>query len=161
MTLSPPWVTWVNELKSLFAQDKEVKVVADLEEMTVRVYVESEEKADAIAALLPETKEFGNVTLSVAVVPGNKTGDKFRDRFMTAFAGNPLYVETVGAECPLGVFTYVLWKADVVQFFNDNLGDVCGNKSMLPETVAKDVLKAQDGVYHCTEPLAVQLPEWP
>ena len=25
----------------------------------------------------------------------------------------------------------------------------------------KDVLKTQAGVYHCTEPLAIQLPQWP
>ena len=159
--LAPPWVTWVNELKALFGQDKEVKIVSDWEEMAVRVYVENAEKADAIAALLPESKEFGNVTLSVTVIPGNKAGDKFRDRFQTAFAGNPIYVETATAECPMGSFTYVLWRAEVIQFFNDNLGDICGNKSMLPEAVAKDVLVEQHNVYHCTEPLAVQLPSWP
>lgn len=159
--LAPPWVTWGNEVKALFAQDKEVKVVLDWEEMTVRLYVETQEKADALTAMLPETKEFGNVTVSVSVIPGNKVGDKFRDPYKTAFDGNELYVETVNADCPLGSFTYVIWKAEILQFFNDNLADVCGNKSMLAESAARDVLAEKHNVYHCTEPLAIQLPQWP
>ena len=159
--LAPPWVIWANEVKALFAQDKEVKVVLDWEEMAVRLYVESPEKADALTALLPETKDFGGVSVSVSIIPGNKPGDKFRDPFKTAFAGNDLYVETVSAECPLGSFTYVVWRAEILQFFADNLGDVCGNKSMLVETAVKDVLKDQHSIYHCTEPLAIQLPQWP
>lgn len=159
--LAPPWVTWGKEVQALFGQDKEVKVMLDWEEMTVRLYVENAEKAEALTAMMLEKKEFGNVEVAVSIIPGNKAGDKFRDPFRTAFNGNAMYVETVNAECPLGSFTYVLWKAEVVQFFNDNLGDVCGNKNMLPEAVARDVLKEQNCVYHCTEPLAIQLPEWP
>ena len=159
--LSPPWVTWANEVKALFAQDKEVKVIADWEEKTLRLYVANAEKADALTGLLPEKKEFGNVTLSVSVIPGNRAGDRFRDPFRTAFAGNDLYVETVNAVSPLGTFTYVVWKAEVLQFFDDNLGDICGNQSMLVETAARDVLREAIGIYHCTEPLAIQLPEWP
>ena len=39
--LSPPWITFVNELEQLFLYDSEVHIVYDEEEQEVKVYVDS------------------------------------------------------------------------------------------------------------------------
>jgi len=148
--LSPPWVTYYKELQALFSEDPEVKTIFDQNTMQISVYVDNSAKAEALESLLKDTVEFGNVTVKVTVIPSNKTGNRFKDVFATAFEGNEALVGTKGTTNPLGSFNYVIWTRIVAQFFNDNLGDVNGNQTMLFEQVARDVLKPLSGVYHCT-----------
>ena len=45
---------------------------------------------------------------------------------------------------------YVIFKKEVVQYFNDNLGDYNGICSTLYQELAKNVLKPQPGIFFCT-----------
>lgn len=150
---SAPWVTYYKELNELFRKDDDVLVVYDEDDNTINAYVEGEAKAGAIQYLLPTEKKFGNVTLFVNVIPSNKGS------YMVN-ASNPLSVATdafrdndavVAVTDISGVFplVYVIFKKRVVQYFDDNLGDINGNCSTLYETMAKNVFN-DVGIKFCT-----------
>lgn len=40
---------------------------------------------------------------------------------------------------------------EVVQYFNDNIGDINGNCSTLYEIIARDIFPNVNGIYFCTE----------
>lgn len=153
--LSPPWVEYFEELKALFGDDPEVKLVFDYDEMKISLYVENALKADAMTQLLPVEKEFGNVKVSIAVIPANKEV-KIGDLYREAFRGNPAlsYVEHVDT-MTMGEVDYVVFANKVVQFYDDNIGDVNGNKSTLYQEIAKDVFQDHVGVFFCTD-----VPAW-
>ena len=69
--------------------------------------------------------------------------------FADAFAGNPAVYSIETRRLLAGEATYVVFKPEVVQFFNDDFSDIDGKKSTLYQDIAKDVFK--DGcVFFCT-----------
>ena len=114
--------------------------------------VSGEDKSDAIAQLLPFQKEFGNVTVQINVVPANREEYQTIDLINLAFKGNPnlSYIETVD-----GIFSnkinYVVFKNEVVQYFNDNLNDIHGLTSTLYQDIAKDLFGTNKDVCFCTD----------
>lgn len=174
MKISPPWITYVNEVNCLFEHDPEVQLIYNNDEKTVELYVEDPAKAFAIDRLLPDEVEYGNIILEVKVIPGNKTpSDDIPDNptndwlFNTAFKNSPVFAYTKTIS---GLFsndlTYVVFKNRVVQFFNDNLNDIHGLVSTLYQEIANDVFSDElNGVCYCTDieerVLGVPLGEWP
>lgn len=154
LELSPPWETYVNELKALFKHDAYVKVFYDRGAQTVKIYVDDVGKAEALGQLLRKEVSFGEVTLNIVVVPSNRVSIATvdNDNWAKAFRGNDAlrcvrHVTYTPFAC-----TYVIWTSKPVQFFNDNLRDYCGNTTMLVEDIAKDVLdNSLLDVMHCTE----------
>ena len=132
MKLSPPWITYVNEVKALFAQDPEIKIVYDDEEKKLSLYVDNDKKADALTQLLSDEKTFGNVVLKTEVIPANNDREKTRiDLIRDAFEGNHAIEFIKDEETPFGSYHYVAFVPKVVQFYNDDMGDVNGNTSTL------------------------------
>ena len=167
--LAPPWITYVKELEQMFKFDPEVHVVYDNDEYEVKLYVDTAPKASALMELLPATKDFGNVALHIIIVPANGTLVVTRaNLYQTAFKGNGAFsfVKTIP-----GIFandlTYVVFRNRVVQYWNDNLGDVYGQQSTLYQEIAKNLFGETEGVFFCTdveEPvrqLGAPLGEWP
>lgn len=150
LKLSSPWVTFVHELEALFKEDPEVRVMYDEELCEVKLYVENAIKADALTQLLPEKKYFGNVELNITVVPSNDAETPV-DLICRAFDGNPVLSHVRTVDSIIGSFNYVVFRNEVVQFFNDQLDDVCGNKSTLYQEIAKDVFGTKDGLFFCTD----------
>lgn len=148
--LSPPWITYYHELKAMFATDADVRVAFDQQAMHITLFVENADKAEALDKLLEHELNFGNCKLTISVVPGNKPGDKYVNVYATAFSGNDALVDTNYVSSPFGDFTYVIWNTIPVQFFNDNLEDYQGKRTMLLEDVARDVMILQPGVFHCS-----------
>ncbi len=69
-----------------------------------------------------------------------------------------------------GIFSndisYILFEPKVVQFFNDDLGDLNGLRSTLYQDIAANVFEdAHEGVFFCTAPATegfdAPLGEWP
>lgn len=152
LKLSPPWMTYANEVKALFREDKEVRVVYDDEEKKLKLYVDNPRKADALAQLLPAEKTFGNVVIRVEVVPANTEKEKTRiDLIRDAFDKNGAVSFIREGDTPFGHMSYVAFAPYVVQFYNDDMSDVNGNKTTLYQEIAKDVIGTGDGVFFCTE----------
>ena len=153
--LSPPWETYASELKALFENDDEVKVLYDHDNYTVRIYVDNTDKAEALKELMNEKIEIGNVTLAIDIIPSNNGGGitlrKNDTPWLRAFSGNSNFVGNESIHYPsVGTLTYVIWSATPAQFFNDNLGDWFGNKTILFEDIARRVFVEQPGVFHCS-----------
>ena len=159
MKLAPPWVTYVNELTVLFGCDDQINIVYDNDKREVKLYIEDAQKAAAIDYLLPDVVTYGNVSLDVTVYPANgiyelPENPNLELVFNMAFADNSVlaYTRTIS-----GLFnnsiTYVVFKHEVVQFFNDNLNDIFGNVSTLYQEIAKDVFDDEvlNGIYFCTD----------
>ena len=154
LNMSAPWYVYYNELCALFKEDKEVHIVYDEMDQIINIYVENQAKADAMDEVIPKVMTFGNVDLEINIVPANKLcsrkskGNLFEDLFFD----NPICTDVVTVE---GIFTnpitYVIFRKEVVQYYNDNLGDAHGVCSTLYQDIAKRVLKDQDSIYYCTD----------
>lgn len=167
LNIQAPWITYVNQMKKLFEKDKEIQIEYVAEEMELKLYVESQEKAEALQKLIPEERTFGNVTLKITVVPSNDFSDALEDLFVRAFKGNEAvsYIDEINTR---GFHAkYVVFKPEVVQFFNDDLTDINGNKTTLYEDIAADIFEGEHpGVFFCTDVanqalLGKPLGEWP
>lgn len=150
---SAPWITYYKEVNELFREDDDVLVVYNEDDNTINVYVEDETKAGAIQYLLPTEKNFGNVRLFVNVIPSNKgsymvNASNLLSVATDAFRDNDAVVAVTDIS---GVFplVYVIFKKRVVQYFDDNIGDINGNCSTLYETMAKNVFN-DVGIKFCT-----------
>lgn len=154
LKLSAPWQIYYKELCALFEQDKEVRIVYDTDEQIISIYVDNAAKADAMYAVLPTVKEFGNVSVEINVIPANKPnlrrtkGTTYEDLFY----GNPIVNDIVTLNGIMSnPITYVIFKKEVVQYYNDSLSDAYGMCSTLYQDIAKRVLCEEDGVFFCTD----------
>lgn len=162
--LSPPWITFQNEVKLLFAEDPDVTVTYDEDSYTLKLFVDNTDKAMALAKILPEKKEYGNVIVKIIVVPANRDDYPIDKLFSKAFSGNPVLTSAVSFDTPFGTVNYAVFQKKVVQFFNDQMDDINGNRSTLYQEIAKDVFGTDQNIYFCTEAtgdLAKPLGEWP
>ena len=152
LKLSPPWNIFYKKLDCLFKKDDEVKVIFDEDNNEIILYVDNRTKAEALTELLYDKKEFGNVSITINVVPSDTLD--FRSRsdsiYKDAFNNNPVFSDVINIK---GIFdiTYVLFKKEVAQYWTDNLSDAHGVCSTLYEDIARDIFKPVEGVYFCTD----------
>ena len=172
VNLSSPWTELYREFQAMFEQDKEIKIVFDEREYTLKLYVASEKKYNALNQLLYRERVFGNIKMKIIVVPPN--GSKLEAEkkpldvlYTEAFEGNPALSFARSVEALVGSFCYVVFENKVVQYFNDNIGDVYGQCSTLYQEIAKDIFDVDRFLFpahFCTDvPKGVGKPlgEWP
>jgi len=149
--LSAPWYTYYNSLKALFGKDPDITIspLEDDDDLSVKMSVANAEKASAIAKLLPEDVTFGARKMKVLVVSEDSGEDATVDLYRKAFSDNPVVsrIETVNGG--IGKFSYVVFKPEVVQYYNDNLGDINGNRTALYEELAKEIFNSD--INFCTD----------
>lgn len=148
--LSPPWCTYVNELKAMFQNDPYVTIQYNDEAKEVKLFVAKVDKAEALAKILKEEQKFGGTTLKITVVPPNDEARDILDEFDDAFRYNDAVGKILPIESPFGLFRYVGFANKVVQFYNDQLDDPSGNKSMLLQEIARDIFKDELTVNYYT-----------
>lgn len=151
-----PWIDFYRKVEALFKQDPDICVIYDDEQRELKLYVENADKAFCLAEVMPLHKDFGNVELGISIIPANGLAKaariKAEEYFHHVFANNPILsdIQTV-----YGVFsnpiTYVVFRKEVVQYFNDDLGDINGLCSTLWQNIAKDIFTETEGVYFCTD----------
>lgn len=159
--MSSPWVVFYREVEEMFKYDKEVHVVFDEEKVELRLYVDNPAKAEALEYLLPEVTEFGNVQMYIYVYPSNSKPNKFRANtgphdmtmlYETALEGNGVFSFCKKIS---GIYSndlnYIVFANKVVQYYNDDLGDIYGQCSTLYQDIAKHIFKDFEGVYFCTD----------
>lgn len=151
--LSPPWAEFYQEINALFGDDPAINVSYDEEQYVVTLRVEDQNKADALEALLPKERTFGNVTVKVQVIPANRTQSSRLSLYQRAFEGNPVFSNAVSVPSSMAAFgaEYLVFKKKVVQYFVDDLGDVNGLRSTLYQEIAKDVFGEDAGVFFSTD----------
>ncbi len=155
--LSPPWIIFYKKLVMLFGEDPEIKLEYNNDDQVISMYVANDEKLQALKKLLPETKEFGNVKVTINLIPANAQdkNENILDLFATAFKDNPVFTATVSTSGSglFGEFNYVVFEPKIAQFFNDDLSDVNGCATMLYHDLAKDVFGEKLGVFYCVRAL--------
>lgn len=150
LNISAPWYEHCHELDALFAYDEDVTVGEfDEDTKTVKLFVKGIDKANALAAIVKPTVEFGNDTLNVIVVPDNDGTPTVEDQLRNAFSGNPLFSGTCLLELYGGTVTYAVFEPTVVQYWNDNIGSCFGFETKTVEDVARDVLDVD--AFICTD----------
>ena len=145
-----PWQSYHNKVKALFENDPDIEVVFDDAKPEIKLYVSDKDKADALTKLLPDKKEFGNLTMNITVVPANTALESKALLFQKAFQNNPAFSFVKKTEGAFA-FTYVVFKNKVVQYYEDNMGDIYGNRSTLYQELAKEIFGDQNGVFFCTD----------
>lgn len=153
LKLSPPWVAYWQKMNAMFGDDPEIHLEYREDEATVVMRVDNLSKADALTQLLPEEVHFGNIVLKIVVFPANDVKSK-ANLFNDAFHGNPHFAY-VAESAPGTSFqmTYVVFKKEVAQYWNDNLGDIHGNTNTLYQNIANDLFNGEEfanGVCFCT-----------
>ncbi len=149
-----PWMVFYREIDAMFKRDPEVQVVYDEDAQVIKLFVDNTSKADALAQILPDEKEFGNVTVQIVVIPSNNLLQSSQDDlFRRALYYNDAVtsIETTKDIPGFPCLTYVIFAKEVVQYFTDNLGDYYGITSTLYQDIAKDIFVNTEGVYFCTD----------
>ena len=169
--LMPPWDEFYNTIRALFDHDHGVRVIYDEEHKDIKLYVEDNDKAIALAKILPTERVFGNTKVKLTIVPANKikktanSDDDMKAVFETAFKDNDALSYVHKVEGIMGFDAlYVVFVNKVVQYYTDNLGDINGFHSTLYENIAREVFENFSGVFYCTDVpsnLGVPLGEWP
>lgn len=152
VNLSTPWVEYYTQMTKLFGDDPDIKIIYDEENYVIDFHVKGDVKAKAIREIVPETKAFGNVIVTNNVITEEVKFDSTKAILEAAFKGNPAlsYIQEMEGDFSFNA-TYVVFKNKVVQYFDDNLSDINGNKSTLYENIAKEVLDIKPGMFFCTD----------
>ena len=152
LNLASPWAIFYHEIQALFEKDEDIKITFDEENYVIKLYVTGTDKAAALEELLPQEKDFGNITLKIEVIPANNENPTFKELYERAFAGNPIFsYASNGYNGITADNTYIVFRKEVVQYYNDSLKDINGLCSTLHQEVAKDVFDETPGVCYCTD----------
>lgn len=165
LNLIAPWNEYYEELNAFFKDDPDVTVLYDEEEKNIKVLVQETIKAEALTHLLKDEVEFGGIKLTVTVVPANEVtkgvkklvtnignNENYGEMFERALVNNGAFAFTYTIDNVMGFnAVYVVFKKKVIQYYNDNLGDLNGMKSTLAEYIARDIFAVRNGVFFCTD----------
>ena len=109
--------------------------------------------------LLPKLREFGNITLGIMVFD-EENSDAEDDRialYKTLFEGNAIVKDIKDVSDFTGTrHGYIRFKAEVIQFPDDNIDDFNGNWSGLAQDIAREVF--EDGlrrIHFCTAAVGI------
>jgi hypothetical protein len=153
--VSSPWVCELRKYEMLFGQDKDIKIEFNNNEPSIKMYIDSQDKYEALSKLLPIEKQFGNVIMKIHLIPMNNVQLSKLDLFRRAFADNPVVTDFISIPKEMtestNDFEYVVFKKEVVQYHDDSLGDPHGNRSTLYQDIANEVFENREGIYFCTD----------
>ena len=155
--IEAPWYRYRKMVNALFADDPEI-IVSEIYEpdgeinYAFDIEVNNHEKYVALNRLLPGVKTYGNVCLGIILYDVENEDNDTAEMFKAAFQGNPILediktiIDIAGAKQ-----NYVVFKPEVIQFFDDDTSDINGNWNGLAEDIAREVFSNLDvGVYFCT-----------
>ena len=147
--LSAPWDVYFRKLEALFKYDSQIRIEYDREDITIKLYVESVDKANALSLLLPTEKVFGNVTLNIEVIPANKPHDAAH-LINIVFKDNPVYNGMKNYQINGATFNYALFTDKAAHYYSDDFLEYNGKTAALYSSIAKDIFNDVDGVNFST-----------
>lgn len=158
LNLSAPWITYQHNVEALFGPDPEISIKFEEVEdgnYDMKLYVRNHDKAEALSKILPGEKIFGNIKVTNLIIPENAVEEEnVKDLFKVAFKDNPVVESVVGTVDPLTKMerSFVLFEKCVVQYYNDDMSDPYGNRSLLYKDVAEEVFDGHPGISFSTSP---------
>ena len=151
LNLVSPWINFYHEVEALFRNDHEVTVKFDDENYELKLFVDNAKKGEAIEYILPHEKIFGNVTVKITVIPANKPISGIDEALAIAFKGNPVFGHFETVSSPFGDMNYAVFLPYILQYFNDDIGDIDGKRTATIEDIAKEVLSLGDAWHICSD----------
>lgn len=161
--LSPPWYTLRNQLAYTIGKDPYVSISELIPidngdyRLDINVYYNIN-KAKSLRAIIPEEYTFGNITVKTHIydlqnkeVPVERileyTVKEIASIFYSALHFNKLFrgviltkdFITSEDQNLLGQVTVIIAK-DIIQFYNDDLTDLCGNYNEVASKVFEELL---------------------
>jgi len=158
--LSPPWYTLWNEIKATLGNAPNVEVMpldTTVNPYVVTVKVGDHDQAVAMASITAPQYVMGNITIKMQVQDNTgavvapvvpKTAEDLAGMVKKALGNNPWFVglEVRGLTPMSGTrLVYIVFKADIVQFFNDDLSDLYNNYNNVVAFCFRDVLNSAPG----------------
>ena len=116
---------------------------------TVYALGRNEEKAYALMQLLPAVRSFGSIAVRIRVIPADEKAESDYNLLLKAFKDNPVFVKAIKEE--MTDYNYILFKKEVVGFFNDELGDPDGFRFTLFQDIAGNVFVNAHDVFFSTD----------
>lgn len=164
LKLSAPWEIYCRKVQALFSKDPEIAVSGITQRggtsvMTIQTC--NMDKYNALMQVFPTVKCFGYTALQIDIRVPNE--DEFKPDLQNLmedlFDGNEAVDKICVSLDPFGnEQTYVMFKPEVMQFFNDNIRDYNGICTTVAENLARDVLeKDAEKVNFCTTRLYPEL----
>ena len=149
--MASPWVVYTRKVEALFEHDPEVIVDYVDEPPKLTLLVANQSKAYALARLLGDGRQFGNVALKIEVIPANED-ESAAGLFLRALSGNAAFCEIQQVSDP-GMFdaTYVMLAPECVQFATDSLQSPYGLSTMTYEDLASDVFNVPTGTFFASD----------
>ena len=165
VNLISPWNEHYNKIAAFFKDDPYTTVLYDEEEKHIKLLVNEPFKAEALSRLLKTEFDFGGVKLLISVIPANDITKDTTTYFDRASANKDYCVEYQHALIDNDIFAYireikgmlgfdavyVVFKKKVIQYYDDNIGDLNGMKSTLAEDIARDIFTTCNGVFFNTD----------
>jgi hypothetical protein len=154
MQLSPPWWTFHGLVAAALGADHEVKVSTLTQHgstYSMQVTATNPAKAQALAAVLVQNQQFGNITVQVTVQGQHTSAEtgltptQLAEQLNTAFKGNPYFIRTEVRPLWPGrpnAVVFPIFAAKVIQFFNDDLSDYYNNYNAVAADVFGQMLQA-------------------
>ena len=139
--ISSPWITMEKKITALFNEDPDLDVLYDDATKTVTIESVNTYKIMALEKVLKKEIAFGNVTLKIQCrVKNAENASTVAADVKTAFRGNPRLSDIIVTPTPFtSESVYVLFKKEVIQFFNDDISDYYGNYNGLSEEIAREI----------------------
>lgn len=152
LELTAPWTTYYSELKEFFKSDRDVHIIYNKKNYTIEMYVENKNKADALNTIIPSVKHFGDIELKINIIPANNCYKvSYGSIYQDAFCGNSAVKEVKTFDFMSTPITYIVCKKEVVQYYNDDIGDLNGVCSTLYQDIADRIFEVESGVFFCTD----------
>lgn len=140
----------------MFKEDKDIDFYfedTDSDNKTIKLLVRGADKADALTKLLPSERYFGNITVSIRIVPKiEDRKDKVVNLFRKAFEGNPAVFGITTSKSIWGdPMTFIIFKPKVVQYYTDEMFNPYGIKTTIYQDLAEEIFGKNGEVFFCTE----------
>ena len=163
--LSPPPYTFANKVKHTLGRDPDVTVhdmvTVGGGKYLINIDVKNLDKLQALDAIIPAVHKLGNEEVRIRFhdICGNRhmpdkeinpivlpeTAADVAHTVQTAFQGNPLFYATKSGSSFGRSTVYVIFQQAIVQFWNDDLSDYCGNYNAVAASVFRDLVVGKVG----------------
>ena len=163
LIVDSPLTKYVGGFICLFDKDPEIDIEYNDDDINFQkliIKTSNIKKAKILKYILNDSKNFENSKLLITVDSFDKKelenleelkNYTLEDIFETVFEGNSAYSYCCEVEDDSGTkFIYVVFKCEVVQFFNNNLIDIYGITNTLYQDIAKKIFNINN-VFYCTE----------